>query len=143
MSTMDQRQYPRFDLPESGDELVIQVQSNTGITLERQVLPMDLSRNGMSFLDPKPLEVGTRCIMLIKHQRTNMRIIAKVARCSPEEQGMYRIGLKFTSLTMMPTTSPGHVLTTNPAVGALLVHIKPMVIEEPPADDWEDIDSDE
>jgi hypothetical protein len=125
MSGVEQRQYQRFDLPEASDELVIQIQSNSGLTMERQVMPVDLSRNGMGFLDLKPLEVGTRCVLLIKHQRTCLRIIGKVAHCLPaDETGRHHIGLKFTSLTMVPPNTAGHVLTTNPAVGSLLVHIK-------------------
>jgi hypothetical protein len=131
MSGVEQRQYQRFDLPESGDELVIQIQSNSGMTMERQVMPVDLSRNGMGFLDLKPLEMGTRCVLLIKHQRTCLRIIGKVAHCLPaDETGKHHIGLKFTSLTVVPPNTTGHVLTTNPAVGSLLVHIKQAPQEE-------------
>lgn len=134
MSGSDNRIHPRVDLPALDEPLVIHIQSDTGNTIQRSVTPLNLSRSGMAFVDAAPMKEDTRCILLLKHQGRCMRIIAKVANSRRNDDGGYTVGLKFTLITAVPPTTAGLVLTNNPMVGALLVHLPKVYEPELPAE---------
>lgn len=123
MTTLEHRRHERIDLTDASHELVLHVQQDTGLTLQRTVRPHDLSRNGMAFMDERPMNTGTRCIMLLRHKGSSLRVIGKVVHARPDGQGQYLIGLKFTTIMTVPGDTPGLMLTNHPAVGQLLIHL--------------------
>lgn len=123
MGSAENRKHQRIDLTTENHELVMHVQGSTGTTLERKVRPHDLSRDGMAFVDQRPIKSGTRCIMLINHNGTCLRVIGKVTHSRLNDDGSYLMGMRFITIAMVPPSTPGLVLTNNPAVGQLLVHV--------------------
>jgi hypothetical protein len=123
MGSAENRRHQRIDLTSEKHQLILQVQTDTGSIIERSVRPHDLSRDGMAFTDQRPIKAGTRCIMLVSHQGSSLRIIGKVTHSRPNADGSHLMGMRFITITMIPATTPGLVLTDNPAVGQLLIHI--------------------
>lgn len=123
MGSANNRKHERIDLTSANHELVLQVQSATGTVLERKVRPHDLSRSGMAFSDQRPIKSGTRCIMLINHQGTCLRVIGKITHSRENGDGSHLMGMRFITIAMVPPSTPGLVLTENPAIGQLLIHV--------------------
>ena len=119
---IENRRHERLDLSNKKLELVLHIQSDSGTTIERMVRPHDLSRTGMAFIDARPMKAGTRCIMLISHQGTSLRVIGKVTHARAMEDGKHLMGVRFTTIGMVPPSTPGLVLTEDPAVGQLLIN---------------------
>lgn len=118
----ENRRHERIDLATQELELVLNVLNDAGTTLERRVRPHDLSRSGMAFTDARPLKENTRCIMLITHQGAALRVIGKITHARPLDDGRHLMGMRFTTISMVPASMPGLVLTNNPAVGQLLIN---------------------
>lgn len=123
MGSASNRKHERVDLTSANHELVLQIQSSSGTVVERSVRPHDLSRNGMAFVDQRPIKSGTRCIMLISHQGVCMRVIGKVTHSRETADGQHLMGMRFITITMVPANTPGLVLTEDASIGQLLIHL--------------------
>lgn len=119
----EHRKHPRVPIDARAPKVRLHLLNATGQTDSRLVRAIDLSRTGMAFVEPTPVAVGTSVTILLTHASKPLRIIGKVTNCRALPEGGHVMGVRFTSITPIPTENPPGPLTDDPLVDRLLVSL--------------------
>lgn len=122
-NTAESRKNVRVNIDDRAPEVKLTLQTTVGGTDTRTVRAYDLSKTGMGFADAKGIAVGTKCVLVLYHQRRPLRVIGKVTNCRPDETHGHIVGVKFTSITPVQGEMGGAELTNDPAIDRLMIEL--------------------
>lgn len=121
--SVEHRKNIRVTIDEHAPEVKLTLQTIGGGTDTRTVRAYDLSRTGMGFVDAKGIAIGTKCVLILYHQRRPLRVIGKVTNCRPDKKHGHIVGVKFTSITPVQSETGGAELTNDPAIDRLMIEL--------------------
>jgi hypothetical protein len=122
-TSAEHRKNTRVAIQDDAPELKLTLQFVAGGTDTRTVRAHDLSKTGMGFVDRAPIPLGTKCVLMLFHQHRPLRVIGKVTNCRATGDAGHIIGVKFISITPVPSEAPGVELTNDPAVDRLMIEL--------------------